>query len=226
MTDKIKDSMSLEGHAVIFDMDGVITDSERWNVQATIDILKEEGVQICAQELSLFSGRTQEMIWGTLKERFQLCEDVEFYVKQFFEVRDHMLEMTGGVQPMPGVAELIEKLHTRGIPLAIASGSPVSDIEAYMQKLGIRECFRNVVSGCDCKEGKPSPEIYLRAAEAVGYPPEKCIVVEDALNGMKAARAAGMLCVGYVPPTSYITDVSYADVVIQHFDEFKRVFLF
>ena len=63
MTDKIKDSMSLEGHAVIFDMDGVITDSERWNVQATIDILKEEGAQISGQELSLFSGKTQETIW-------------------------------------------------------------------------------------------------------------------------------------------------------------------
>lgn len=226
MTDKIKDSMSLEGHAVIFDMDGVITDSERWNVQATIDILKEEGAQISGQELSLFSGKTQETIWKTLKERFQLCKDVEFYVKQFVEVRDHMLEIVGGVQPMPGVTELIEKLHTRGIPLAIASGSSVSDIESYMKKLGIRECFQDIVSGCDCKEGKPSPEIYLRAAEAVGYPSGKCIVVEDALNGMKAARAAGMLCVGYVPPTSYITDVSYADVVIQHFDEFQRVFLF
>lgn len=207
-------------------MDGVITDSERWNVQATIDILKEESIQISAQELSLFSGRTQEMIWGGLKEWFQLREDVEFYVKRFFEVRDHMLEMIGGVQPMPGVVGLIKKLYMRGIPLAIASGSPVSDIETYMQKLEIRECFRSIVSGCDCKEGKPSPEIYLRAAEAVGYPPEKCIVVEDALNGMKAAREAGMLCVGYVPPTSYITDVSYADMVIQHFNEFQRVFLF
>ena len=225
MTEKMKGSVSLEGHAVIFDMDGVITDSERWNIQATRDILKEENVQISAQELSIFSGKTQEIIWGSLKERFQLRETAAFYVKRFFEVRDNMLDVTGGVQPMPGVIELIRKLYAQEIPLAIASGSPMSDIEAYMRKLGILECFRIIVSGCDCQEGKPSPEIYLRASENIGYPPEKCIVIEDGLNGMKAAKAAGMYCVGYVPPSSYITDLSYADVIIRHFRELEQMCL-
>lgn len=225
MTEKMIDGMSLQGHAVIFDMDGVITDTERWNIQATMDILKEENVCISAQELSTFSGKTQELIWGNLKERFQLQETVEFYIKRFFKVRNHMLDMNGGIQPMPGVIELIRTLYTKEIPLAIASGSPESEIEAYMRKLEILGCFRSIVSGCDCREGKPSPEIYIRASENIGYPPEKCIVIEDGLNGMKAAKAAGMYCIGYVPPSSYITDLSYADVVIRHFRELEQMCL-
>ncbi|MCI6858315.1 MAG: HAD-IA family hydrolase, partial [Eubacterium sp.] len=161
-------------------------------------------------------------IWEKLKENYHLPENTDSYVKQYFALRNKMVAENGGIHPMEGVVDLIRCLNVRKVTLAIASGSSPEDIKKYRTDFGISDCFQTVVSGCECKKGKPDPEIYLRVAEKIGYDPGKCIVIEDSVNGMKAAKAAGMYCIGYVGKHSFTKNLSYADRIIHHFDELRK----
>ena len=153
---------------------------------------------------------------GVLKERYGLTEDVDTYVDEIHEIKERLLEEQG-LHPMPGAVELIQKLHGAGVLLAVASSSPREVIEHHMEAFGIMDCFDTIVSGLECREGKPAPEIYLRAAENLGLQPSECVVIEDSCNGVKAGKAAGMYCYAYVPPQAYRQDVSAADDRLESF---------
>ncbi len=202
--------------AVLFDMDGVISDTERFYVEAMIERLKREGVTVRPEQLNDLFGSTMRHNWGVLKERYGLQKDVDTYVEEVHEIKEHMLEVQG-LHPMPGAVELIRKLYEAGVLLAVASSSPRDVIEHHMEAFGIQDCFDTIVSGLECREGKPAPEIYLRAAENLGAAPAECVVIEDSANGVKAAKAAGMYCHAYVPPQAYSQDVSTADNRLESF---------
>lgn len=201
---------------VLFDMDGVISDTERFYVEAMIERLKREGIAVTPAELSNLFGSTMRHNCGVLKERYGLEKDADTYVDEIHEIKEQFLNEQG-LHPMPGAVELIRKLHGAGALLAVASSSPREVIEHHMEAFGIRDCFDTIVSGLECREGKPAPEIYLRAAENLGLPPSECVVIEDSCNGVKAGKAAGMYCYAYVPPQAYRQDVSAADKEITTF---------
>lgn len=202
--------------AVLFDMDGVISDTERFYVEAMIERLKREGISVTPVQLNDLFGSTMRHNWCVLKERYGLRGDVDTYVDEVHEIKEYLLE-TQGLRPMPGVVELIRRLHEAGTLLAVASSSPREVIEHHLEAFGIQDCFDTIVSGLECREGKPAPEIYLRAAENLGAAPAECIVIEDSTNGVKAGKAAGMYCYAYVPPQAYRQDVSAADQVLESF---------
>lgn len=202
--------------AVLFDMDGVISDTERFYVEAMIERLKKEGISVTPKQLSDLFGSTMKHNWGVLKERYGLQGDVDTYVKEVHKIKEDMQEAQG-LKPMPGAVELIRKLHEGGILLAVASSSPRKVIEHHMEVFGIRSYFDTIVSGLECKEGKPAPEIYLKAAENLGVEPSECVVIEDSFNGVLSGKAAGMYCHAYVPPQAYAQDVSAADHVLKSF---------
>lgn len=202
--------------AVLFDMDGVISDTERFYVEAIIERLKREGISAVPEQLGDLFGSTMRHNWGILKEWYGLQGDVDTYVDEVHEIKMEIQEAQG-LKPMPGVVELIRKLHGAGVPLAVASSSPREVIEHHMKAFGIRDCFDTIVSGLECREGKPDPEIYLRAAENLGVEPSECVVIEDSSNGVRAGKAAGMYCHAYVPPQAYPQDVSVADHVLDSF---------
>ena len=195
---------------VLFDMDGVISDTERFYVEAVIERLQRDGKTVTPAELNDLFGSTLRRSCGILKERYNLKMDVDTYVDEIHAIKDQILEIQG-LHPMPGVVELIRGLREAGALLAVASSSPREVIEYNMEAFGIRDCFGTIVSGLECREGKPAPEIYLRAAENLGLVPSECVVIEDSANGVKAGKAAGMYCYAYVPPQAYRQDVSAAD---------------
>lgn len=202
--------------AVLFDMDGVISDTERFYVEAIIERLKQEGISVIPEQLGDLFGSTMRHNWGILKEWYGLQGDVDTYVDEVHKIKMEIQEAQG-LKPMPGVVELIRKLHGAGIPLAVASSSPREVIEHHMKAFGIRDCFDAIVSGLECREGKPDPEIYLKAAKDLGVEPSECVVIEDSSNGVRAGKAAGMYCHAYVPPQAYPQDVSVADHVLDSF---------
>lgn len=204
--------------AIIFDKDGVIADSEYCNVMAKHLQLKQAGVTVDWHYHDQFLGTTHEYMWTTMKEEFQLPEEVDFYIQQWAEVRKELIEKDG-MKAIPGSIDLIKRIKEEGIPIAVASSSNVADIESDLQALGISGIFDAVISGEHCQKGKPDPEIFLKAAKALGIEPKNCIVVEDSTSGVEAAKAAGMKCIGYANPDAVKQDIHLADEIVTDFDK-------
>lgn len=204
--------------AIIFDKDGVIADSEYCNVMAKHLQLKQAGVTVDWHYHDQFLGTTHEYMWTTMKEEFQLPEEVDFYIQQWAEVRKELIEKNG-MKAIPGSIDLIKRIKEEGIPIAVASSSNVADIESDLQALGISGIFDAVISGEHCQKGKPDPEIFLKAAKALGIEPKNCIVVEDSTSGVEAAKAAGMKCIGYANPDAVKQDIHLADEIVTDFDK-------
>ena len=109
-------------------------------------------------------------------------------------MRDALIEgFSGDVHQMPGAVDFVRRVHGR-VPMAVASGSPLTAIERAIATLGIRDCFNHIITSESVARGKPNPDVFLAAAKALGIPPAACLVFEDSLVGVKAARAAGMNC--------------------------------
>ena len=203
--------------AVIFDMDGVIADSEYFNVKAKHVILQNAGIEVDWHYHDKFLGTTHEYMWTEMKKEFNaLTEEVSYYIKQWVETRKELIKEEG-LKPMPGVVTLIKELKEKGFRLAVASSSLKEDIMDNMNTFGITECFDAFVSGSECKNGKPDPEIFLKAAEAISKKPAECVVVEDSTAGVSAAKSAGMRCIGYAPEDAIKQDLHLADVIIHEF---------
>lgn len=203
--------------AVLFDMDGVITDTERFYVEGLLSVLKHEGIEEDPENLSDLFGSTLDHNCTVLKKKYGLPGTVEEYIAMVLAYRDRAIREIG-LLPMPGVLELIGRIRDAGIPMAVASSSHYDTIVENMEKLGIRECFDAIVSGMDCKNSKPDPEIYLTAAKQLGMKPEECVVIEDSHNGLIAGKAAGMYCHAYVPPQACRQDVSMANDILESYE--------
>ncbi len=152
--------------AVIFDMDGVIADSEYFNVKAKHVILQKAGIEVDWHYHDKFLGTTHEYMWTEMKKEFSaLTEEVSYYIKQWVETRKELIKEEG-LKPMPGVTTLIKELKEKGFFLAVASSSLKEDIMDNMNTFGITECFDAFVSGSECKNGKPDPEIFLKSSRS------------------------------------------------------------
>ena len=120
---------------------------------------------------------------------------------------------------MDGVEDLIKDLYDNGMQLVLASSSATVTINRVFNRFGLHKYFTHIVSGEDFPKSKPHPAIFLRAAELANTPVENCIVIEDSTNGIIAAKAAGIYCIGYDSFHSKLQDYSLADVVITDFKE-------
>ncbi len=178
--------------AVIFDMDGVLVDSEPFGFEALRRVMARYGLGYSEEENAEFLGRTTLESCRTLRARHALPDAVEaladFYIQE-------MLEQIGkGPIPMPGVPEVLVRLRAAGYPLALASSAEVRVIHANLTALALAPLFEAVVSGTQVARGKPAPDVFVAAAERLAVAPEGCLVVEDSRNGLLAAKAAGMRC--------------------------------
>lgn len=202
--------------AVIFDMDGVLSDSEWIYVDKILVFLKEEGIDVPASEINELFGQTMLAICKELKSRYQLSGEPELFVDRIHALRDaHIKEH--GIFPMEGAAALVQALYNKGVPMAVASSAPRDLLRSNMRHFGIEGCFKHFISGKDCVCGKPAPEIYLRAAELLNVSPSECVVIEDSSNGVNAAKNAGMYCIAFVPQKAVPQDVSRADRILTSF---------
>ncbi|WP_461533761.1 HAD family hydrolase [Sinomicrobium sp.] len=203
---------------IIFDMDGVLVDSEPIHMQILEEVMQKRGVHITREYHFDLVGMGALMMWEKLKADFKLEESastlLESHKAYFFEViAQREVPLT------PGIKEFLDRLKAEGVQLSLGSSSPIRLIDIFMEKAGLSDYFDYVVSSEHVAQGKPFPDIFLRIAELYGLPPEDFVVIEDSTNGVKAARAAGMKAIGYHNPNSGNQDLSSADLLIDDFKE-------
>lgn len=175
--------------AVIFDMDGVLVDSEPLLFEAERVLLAELGAELTEEIKKPFIGLGGHEVLQALLDHFGLAADVAALGKHKGEIYHEMARTVPGFAP---TAELARAVHADGIPLAIASGSTPEGIAICLAAIGLTEQFPVQVSVSSVARGKPAPDVFLAAAERLGVPPANCLVVEDAIHGVEAAQEAGM----------------------------------
>jgi len=206
--------------AVIFDMDGVIIDSEPTHMKLENETYKKLGIEVSGDEHHTFVGATSNYMWEALKNKYKLNQTLEELVEydrsKYFK---HLNSDECEIILIKGVKELIKDLYENGVKLAIASSSPLNVIEAIAKKFEIEEYFEAFVTGDNVQRSKPAPDIFLFASEKLGVKSENCVVIEDSHNGVLAAKKAGMKCVGINSDPAGTQDISMADLLINSFNE-------
>jgi HAD superfamily hydrolase (TIGR01509 family) len=178
--------------AVVFDMDGVLVDSEPFGFEALRRVMARHGLPYGEEENAEFLGRTTLDSCRILKARHRLPEPEEILADWYIE---EMLEQIArGPIPMAGVPAVLREVRAAGYRMALASSAEPRVIDANLAALSLRPLFEAVVSGTQVPRGKPAPDVFLAAAERLGVPATACLVVEDSRNGLLAAKAAGMRC--------------------------------
>ncbi|MFH0956345.1 MAG: HAD family phosphatase [Candidatus Aenigmatarchaeota archaeon] len=206
--------------AVIFDLDGVIADSEPISGKSTAMVLGKRGIRLTDEERRLaFGRRSPDIFRDALRSRGMKFArvDIETMVGEKNAI---MLDlMKGNLKAVPGSLELIGFLSGKGLKLALATSSHRDKMEMELRELGINELFPIIVTGDDVSKGKPDPEIFLLAARRLGVPPSECAVIEDSAFGVQAAKRAGMFAIGFASRNSPGQDLSGADFVVSDLGE-------
>ena len=199
--------------AVIFDLDGVIADTEILHAQTSSELLQEFGIFIPPRQLSAkYAGTSDEFMFRDLFSEHRISADPIATARRRWQKLYVLLD--GNIQPMPGVVGLIQELKQHGIKIGVASGSYLHFIDIVLGKLNLKTAFDAIASSEEVRNIKPAPDVFLLAAERLGVPPKNCVVIEDAVAGMVGARRAGMKCVGLVenPANGYPADVLVSDL--------------
>ncbi len=180
--------------AVVFDLDGLMVDSESLFEQAAVRLLARRGRLLAPEVMAFMLGRPAEPGFAFFREFYGLRESVAELIA---ETRELFFALAGArpVPLMPGVTELVAAVGRRGLPAAIATSSGRTYLERVLGPHGLLPHFRFALTIDDVRRGKPFPDLYLKAAARLGVAPEDVIVLEDSLNGLKAAKAAGARCV-------------------------------
>ena len=210
---------------VIFDMDGVIVDTEPVHHYAYHQHFKHLNIDVTKEMYSSFTGNSTKNVYQRLKETFDILDEVEDLVQKKRSLFNDAFDEKEDLDLLPGVRELIVDLHTNGIQLILASSASKVTIERVFRRFGLHQYFTHIVSGEDFPKSKPHPAIFEHAASLSVAPKDECIVIEDSTNGIKAAKAAGIYCVGYISEHSHLQELAEADIVVNNFKDldFERV---
>ena len=210
---------------VIFDMDGVIVDTEPVHHFAYYQHFKELNIEVSDEMYRSFTGNSTRNIFQKLKSQFDLQEDVEDLILRKRHLFNEAFDLKEDLYLIEGVEDLIKDLYANGIQLIVASSASNVTINRVFTRFNLHQYFTHIVSGEDFPKSKPHPAIFEHAASLSVAPKENCIVIEDSTNGIQAAVSAGIYCVGYDSFHSKDQDLSKANVVIRHFNElnFEKV---
>ena len=204
--------------AVVFDMDGVIADTEPLQKEIGGRMRDELGIPQPAQQGPMRVGGSSLDIWNARVKEYGLSATGEALKNQQFR---RVLELAAqrGLPPSDGLVELLRLLRQRGIPTAIASSSDHFYVRGMVEYLGIAEYFDAIVGGDEVPARKPAPDLYQKAMELIGAKPQTSLAIEDSPMGIQAALAAGMACCGYQNPTSGQQDLSAASFRVKSLRE-------
>ena len=204
---------------VIFDMDGVIVDTEPVHRYAYFKQFNELNITVSEEMYTSFTGFSTRNTFQKLKEVFIIEHEVEDLIQRKRNIFNDAFDSKADLELLKGVENLIKELHQNGMQLILASSASKVTIELVFNRFKLHDYFTHVVSGEDFPKSKPHPAIFEHAASLSIAPKENCIVIEDSTNGIKAAKAAGILCIGYNSIHSEAQYLSQADVIINHFNE-------
>lgn len=197
----------------MFDLDGVLVDSEPISMEASDKVLAEVGIFLSDEERrEVFGKRTIDNYRRHIMRR-GLDLDAAGLVEKKNVVFTALIK--GRLTPLPGVLDLIARLDDAGVKKAVVSSSPLERVNASLEEVGLILEFDLILSGDCCVKGKPDPEPFLLAAEKLGVEPGECIVIEDAEAGVLAAKASGMKCVAVKSPNTFGQDLDKADLIVE-----------
>lgn len=202
---------------IIFDMDGVIIDSEPLWEKAEIELINQHGKTYSNLYRKNIIGLNQKDSVSLLKKTFNLHASLEDIVEQRKEILIDLYKKE--LEVFPGINRLLEEVRSYGYKTGLASGSPGSVINFVLEKFGLQNYFSAVVSGDSATEGKPSPEIYLKTAEILSSRPKNCIAIEDSVNGVISVKNAGMFCIAVPHPDLDIKLYGSADIIYKNISE-------
>jgi HAD superfamily hydrolase (TIGR01509 family) len=200
-------------NTVIFDMDGVIIDSEPIHQQLEWEMYQELRLPITPEEHRGFVGTSSIDMWNMIKLKHVLDktpEELLLYGRQRYweALEQNRVPLVGGT------LDLIKKLHQQKFIIQVASSATRPTVDKVLAYFQIEKYFVHRIGGNEVTRSKPEPEIFLKAAEQSGTEPANCLVIEDSANGVKAAKSAGMYCIGYANPGTGSQDLSKADLIV------------
>jgi len=200
-------------------MDGVIVDTEPVHSYAYFQHFAELNIDVSKEMFTSFMGNSTRNTFQKLKELFPIDGKVEDLIQRKRILFNDAFDSKKDLELLEGVENLIKDLHKNGMQLIVASSASKVTIERVFKRFNLHQYFTHIVSGEDFPNSKPHPAIFEYAASLSIASKENCIVIEDSTNGVIAAKAAGIFCIGYNSIHSKLQDLTTADVVINHFDE-------
>lgn len=204
----------------LFDLDGTLVDTEHMHYQSTLRVLADWDLFLTPEEFAPFIGFSEIPYWTALRSKFGLSATPEFLAGRRTEEYAELLH-PNSIEPLPGVLDLLDVIENAGLPMAVASAAPRGQMESGLRAAGLAERLPVYRSGhADVPPGrnKPSPDVYLAAAEALGVDPTSCIAIEDSGVGMRAALAAGCFTICVPCPSHPTSESALADLTLPRMD--------
>lgn len=201
-------------------MDGVIVDTEPVHRYAYFQHFDELDILITEDMYTSFTGNSTRNVFQRIKDLFELDHDVEDLIQRKRNIFNDAFDTKEDLQLLDGVEKLIKDLHQNGMQLILASSASKVTIDRVFRRFGLHQYFTHIVSGEDFPKSKPHPAIFEHAASLSVAPKEECLVIEDSTNGVRAAKGAGLFCIGYDSHHSKAQDLAEADMII---DDFEKV---
>lgn len=205
--------------AVLFDMDGVIVDTEPLHHKAYFGMFEHYQIEVSEKQYQTFTGQSTINVCRQLCDFFQLPNPPQELVDKKRSIFKKLFKEDPDLDLITGVKDLIQNYYDAGLTLVLASSASMGTIDSVFERFGLNPYFIDKLSGADLKASKPHPEIFQKAAQSSGFPIENCMVIEDSTSGIKAAKAASIFCVAFKSPHSKNQDYSKADKVITNFTE-------
>ena len=210
---------------VIFDMDGVLVNSEPLHHEVSLVQFKNLDIEVTDDIFATFTGNSNKMIYQKLKDRFALQQEIGDLIATKNKLFIEAFDKKENLNLIPGVKELIVDLYKNGVQLIVASSSEMEIINKVFERFDLDPYFTHKVSGNDFPESKPNPAIFVKAASYSKAPIDECVIIEDSTNGIKAAKAAGIFCIAYKSEEENNQDQSLADIIIYDYKDldFERI---
>lgn len=205
--------------AVIFDMDGVLIDSEPIHVEIEKKLYANLGIEVTEAVHRSFMGASNDFMYTDLRSRFKLTDSVSELMKQDELYRSEYFRLLETIPVNDGVISLLSEIKSAGLKLAVATSSSPEIVNILLNKCGIASFFDAIVTTSEAGKSKPSPDVYLLAAKKIDVSPDNCIVFEDSPNGLLAAKSAGMCCIVIQSDKETLKALSDADYLIKSFRE-------
>lgn len=206
---------------VIFDMDGVIVDTEPVHKYAYYQHFKELDITVSEELYATFTGNSTRNVFQKLKVAFKLNEEVEDLILRKRALFNEAFDSKPDLFLIEGVEDLIIDLYQNNFELILASSASKGTIERVFNRFKLQPYFSNKISGEDFPKSKPDPAIFIHAAKLSKNLYENCIVIEDSTNGVIAAKEANLKCIGFKSNHSVLQDLSRADIIFDNFEDIR-----